>query len=69
MSKTHLSNPIGRNACNTTGVKTKQLIPLEESCNRLNQSIDVSTELAGSLFYNSEYKNCITLLDELVDTK
>lgn len=53
-SHTHHTDPTG-----------KHWLPVQLGCDRLNQSVDIITEQAGYLFYNSEYKNCIDVLDEL----
>lgn len=40
-------------------------IPIQVGCDRLERSVDIITEQASALFYNSEYKNCVEVLDEL----
>lgn len=42
--------------------KTAQ--PLSLSLERLNQSIDLRVDHIETLFYNSEYKKCLNLLDK-----
>lgn len=49
---------------NSTETKSVTLIPSQVSFERLEQSIDIVTEQAASLFYNGEYKNCINVLNE-----
>lgn len=44
------------------------LIAAQVSFERLDQSIDIITERAANLFYNGEYKNCIGILNELVNS-
>lgn len=46
--------------------ETKQCVPVlaNVSFDRLNQSIDIITERAAYLFYNGEYKNSISILNE-----
>lgn len=46
--------------------ETKQCVPVSAnvSFDRLNQSIDIITERAAYLFYNGEYKNSISILNE-----
>lgn len=41
-------------------------LSVQVGLDRLDQSIDIVTEKAGNLFYNSEYKSCIKVLDEIL---
>lgn len=43
----------------------KHWISIKVGCDRMEHSVDLITEQASALFYNSEYKNCIEILDEL----
>lgn len=67
VSKTTI-NTRKRNAANTPPVTTNQtLIPVQIVCSRLDQSVDMITAKAESLFYNNEYKNCSQVLEEYVE--
>lgn len=44
--------------------KVKDLLPVEDCLARLDDCIDVVTEKASSLFYDCEYGQCITVLNQ-----
>lgn len=56
-----------RNALNTTANAVRTWIPIQVSCDRLDQSIDIITEKAEALFYSNDYKKCIKVLDKCVE--
>lgn len=47
-----------------TNTTSKAWMSFQIGSMRLDQSIDIITEKAASLFYNSEYKKAINVLDE-----
>lgn len=57
-----------RNELNVSITATNCWLPVQVGYDRLEQSIDIVTEKAGQLFYNSEFKKCITVLDEILKT-
>lgn len=63
--QTQKASQIRKSQARPTELAMKHWIPIHIGNDRLSQSIDIITENAEGLFYNSEYKNCINVLDEL----
>lgn len=63
--QTQQSSYLRKSHNNRVNPVEKHWIPMQVGCNRLERSVDLITEQASALFYNSEYKNCVEVLDEL----
>lgn len=64
-TQTHQSSYLRKSHNNRGDSVEKHWIPIQVGCDRLERSVDLITEQASALFYNSEYKNCVEVLDEL----
>lgn len=44
--------------------RAKDPLPIEQCCKRLDNSLDMVTERAATLFYECEYEKCVAVLDK-----